>query len=252
MSRRYDAIIVGAGIAGSALAHALSRIPYRRQLDILLLERSLAEPQRIVGELLQPGGVGALKDLDIVDALENIGAIPVRGYGVVHGGKIVQIPYPSGYEGRSFHHGRFVQALREKAKKAKGVEVVEATVTELVECPDSNRVIGVKVKQKGKDSSETYQADLTFIADGCSSNLRSAAMPNIMSRSSCKSYFFGVILEDVRLPLPQHGTVALIPGGGPVLMYQIEEHDTRMLVDIKEPLPKDIKVSNHYTSHALK
>jgi squalene monooxygenase len=228
----------------------LSRVSCRKQLDILLLERNLAEPQRIVRELLQPGGVIALKTMDIADTLGNIGAIPVHGYGVVHGGKSVQIPYPQGYEGRSFHHGRFVQALRGKAKQAKGVEVVEATVTGLEECSDSNRVIGVKAKLKGQDSPQTYFADLTFIADGCSSNLRSSVMPNIMSRSSCRSFFFGVILEDARLPYSQHGTVVLIPGGGPVLLYQIEEHDTRMLIDIKEPLPKDIKVSIDQTASA--
>lgn len=242
MSKKYDAIIVGAGIAGSSLAHAMTRLSFRKQLSILLLERSLAEPQRIVGELLQPGGVGALEEMEIADALENIGAIPVHGYGVVKDGNNVQIPYPEGYEGRSFHHGRFVQALREKAKKSKGVEVIEATVTGLEESSDGKQVIGVKAKRKGEEEAETYLADLTFVADGCASNLRTAVMPNIMSRSSTRSYFFGVILEDVKLPFPQHGTVVLIPGGGPVLLYQIEEHDTRMLIDIKAPLPKDIKV----------
>lgn len=51
----------------------------------------------------------------------------------------------------------------------------------------------------------------------------------------------GLILEDAKLPIAQHGTVALMPGRGPVLLYQIEEHDTRMLVDVKLPLPKDMK-----------
>ncbi|KIL56170.1 hypothetical protein M378DRAFT_172928 [Amanita muscaria Koide BX008] len=61
----YDVLIVGAGIAGSALAHALSTLhrPTGAQLCIALLERSLAEPNRIVGELLQPGGVMALRQL---------------------------------------------------------------------------------------------------------------------------------------------------------------------------------------------
>jgi squalene monooxygenase len=59
--RHADGIIVGAGIAGCALAIALGNQGRR----VVLLERSLREPDRIVGELLQPGGVRALQDLGI-------------------------------------------------------------------------------------------------------------------------------------------------------------------------------------------
>ena len=85
----YDVLIVGAGIAGSALAHALSTIPRPngKLLRIALLERSLAEPDRIVGELLQPGGVAALRKLGLETCLENMDAIPVHGYCVYDNGK---------------------------------------------------------------------------------------------------------------------------------------------------------------------
>src|ERR1700709_2548942 len=130
MSSQYDILIVGAGIAGSALAHALSlsSAPRRR---IALLERSLAEPDRIVGELLQPGGIAFLNKLGLQGALEGIDAIPEHGYVVVQDNRIVHIPYPDAREGRSFHHGLFVQALREHAKRARCVDVIEATVNEL-------------------------------------------------------------------------------------------------------------------------
>ena len=111
----YDVVIVGAGIAGCALAHALSTLPRSKPLRIGLVERSLSEPDRIVGELLQPGGVIALKLLGIESCLEGIDAVPVKGYCVVEGGKAVHIPYPGKHEGRSFHHGRFIMKLREAA-----------------------------------------------------------------------------------------------------------------------------------------
>jgi hypothetical protein len=41
------------------------------------------------------------------------------------------IPYPSGAQDRSFHHGRFIQNLRAHTKAASGVDVIEATVTDL-------------------------------------------------------------------------------------------------------------------------
>jgi hypothetical protein len=56
-----DVVIVGAGIAGCSLAVALGN----QGRSVILLEKSLKEPDRIVGELLQPGGVRALEKLGI-------------------------------------------------------------------------------------------------------------------------------------------------------------------------------------------
>jgi len=66
-------------------------------------------------------------------------------------------------------------------------------------------------------------------------------MGRAAGKTSTKSYFVGAVLEDARLPMDKHGTVALVKGFGPVLMYQIAEHDTRILVDVKQPLPSDLK-----------
>lgn len=251
----YDVLIVGAGVAGASLAHALSSsspLPRSRPLRIALLERSLAEPDRIVGELLQPGGMSALKTLGLESCVENIGAIPAYGYCVTYEGKAVHIPYPQPYEGRSFHHGRFIQNLRAKAKEADDVDVIEATATELVECHQTKRVIGVQAKRLDAKSIDTYFADLVIIADGCFSNFRPQIFltsTSISTHISTKSFFFGTILENVTLPIPKHGTVALVPGSGPVLLYQIDENETRILIDIKEPLPSNIP--DHVRRHIL-
>jgi squalene monooxygenase len=242
----YDVIIVGAGIAGCALAHALSTLPRPKPLRIGLVERSLSEPDRIVGELLQPGGVIALQRLGIESCLDGIDAIPVKGYCVVEDGKSVHIPYPGTFEGRSFHHGVFIMKLREAAARAKGVEMIEATVTDLAHGDSSRRINGVTLSRKGEvegqDFKESLFADLVVVADGCFSNFRNVVMGVAAVKPSTKSHFIGAILEDARLPLPNHGTVALVRGFGPVLLYQISEHDTRILVDVKQPLPSDLKV----------
>lgn len=253
---QYDVLIVGAGIAGCAFAQALSTLPRSKPLRIALFDRSLSEPDRIVGELLQPGGVLALRQLGIESCVDGIDAIPVQGYCVVQGGSSVQIPYPGKHQGRSFHHGRFVMKLREAARRARGVEMVEASVTGLIE--RERRVIGVRATRKtnasledassngdaGSDTlKEEFFADLVVVADGCFSNFRTAVMGSAVAKSTTKSHFIGAVLEDARLPIPQHGTVALIKGYGLVLLYQIGEHDTRMLVDVKVPLPSDLKVS---------
>ena len=238
----YDILVVGAGIAGSALAHAMATVPHptARPLKIALLERSLAEPDRIVGELLQPGGMAALRNLGLRDTVDGIGAIAVHGYAVLDGGKAVHIPYPEGEEGRSFHHGRFIMQLRNAASKHANVDVIEAVVSELVE-DESGRVVGVSARRKGQDE-EVFKAGLTVIADGCFSKFRSKVLPASAPKPNTRSHFVGAVLTDARLPIPQHGTVALT-SNGPVLLYQIEEHDTRMLIDIKgATLPKDLTV----------
>ena len=56
---------MGAGILGSAMAATLARDGRR----VTAVERDLSEPNRIVGELLQPGGYRALKKLGLGGAL---------------------------------------------------------------------------------------------------------------------------------------------------------------------------------------
>ncbi|CAE6496654.1 unnamed protein product [Rhizoctonia solani] len=233
----YDVVIIGAGVAGSAMAHALATIQAVRPLKIALLERSLAEPDRIVGELLQPGGMNALKQLGLEDTTEDIGAIPVHGYAVLNAGSTVHIPYPAAAEGRSFHHGRFVMRLREAAMKHSNVETIEATVSELIE--ENGRVTGVRARRKDREE-EAFSAGLTIVADGCFSKFRNRVLRPSAARPKQRSHFVGAVLKDARLPIPQHGTVALT-ANGPVLLYQIGEHDTRMLVDVKgTSLPRDL------------
>ena len=246
----YDLVIVGAGVAGSSLAHALATLPRIKPLRIALLERSLAEPDRIVGELLQPGGLAALQQLGMSSCVENIDAITVQGYLVVENGQSVQIPYPPGNEGRSFHHGRFVMALRQIARRNTNVDVIEATVSELLQCQYTGRVIGVRATRKDLISNLPYDSfsvfgSLVVVADGCFSNFRSSILGDRPPPVKTKSYFMGAILKDVVLPISNHGTVVLAEGHQPILLYQISKDDTRMLIDMQLPLPADIRVCRH-------
>ena len=56
-----DVIVVGSGVLGSALSAVLARDGRR----VVVIERDLKEPNRIVGELLQPGGCHALDTLGL-------------------------------------------------------------------------------------------------------------------------------------------------------------------------------------------
>lgn len=56
-----DVVIVGAGVLGSAMAAVLARDGRK----VTVVERDMKEPDRIVGELLQPGGYRALGKLGL-------------------------------------------------------------------------------------------------------------------------------------------------------------------------------------------
>ncbi|KIZ01653.1 squalene monooxygenase [Monoraphidium neglectum] len=64
----WDLIVVGAGVAGSALAFGQAKDGRR----VLLLERDFSQPDRIVGELLQPGGYLMLKRMGLEDCTDGI------------------------------------------------------------------------------------------------------------------------------------------------------------------------------------
>ncbi|EEF40286.1 conserved hypothetical protein [Ricinus communis] len=118
-----DIIIVGAGVAGAALAYALGKDG--RQVHVI--ERDLNEPDRIVGELLQPGSYLKLIELGLEDCVEKIDAQQVFGYAIFKDGK------ESNVSGRSFHNGRFIQRMKEKAASLPNLILQQGTVTSLVE-----------------------------------------------------------------------------------------------------------------------
>ncbi|KAL2835514.1 squalene epoxidase-domain-containing protein [Aspergillus pseudoustus] len=228
-----DIVIVGAGVLGCALAVALGN----QGRSVLLLEASLKEPDRIVGELLQPGGVAALEKLGIRDCLDGIDAIPTEGYYVTYSGQPVAIPYPVQSpgapppEGRSFHHGRFVMKLREAARACPNVTIVETKVTDLVTCSHTKQVLGVECVTK--EAKDCYFGQLTVVADGYASKFRKQYHPYT---PKVKSKFWGLELIDAELPQPHYGHVLLNPGSPPILIYQIGTHETRILCDIPENL----------------
>ena len=115
--------------------------------DVILIERDMKEPDRIIGELLQPGGCDALEKLGLqgislssylllicfyakgashlacLDCLEACDeAQETLGY-VIHDLKTetsVHIPYPTDENnslkaGKAFRHGKFISSLRDAA-----------------------------------------------------------------------------------------------------------------------------------------
>ncbi|KAH6671878.1 squalene epoxidase-domain-containing protein [Halenospora varia] len=246
-----DVVVVGAGVFGCAAAFALAK----QGRSVLLLERWLKEPDRIVGELLQPGGVSALEKLGMADCLEGIDAVPVYGYQVVYYGNGVQIPYPEdagaaaqgGFHqsknekssrpvGKAFHHGRFISQLRKACADQPNITIVETEVTDTITSTVSTQVLGVESRTlnpaTGEKEKDYYFGQLTIIADGYASKFRKQF---IDKTPIVKSKFYALELIDCPLPCPNHGTV-ILGDSSPVLLYQIGTHETRALIDVPEGL----------------
>ncbi|GLT44247.1 hypothetical protein SLA2020_181560 [Shorea laevis] len=225
-SAGIDVIIVGAGVAGAALAHTLGKEGRRVQV----IERDLTEPDRIVGELLQPGGYLKLIELGLEDCVEEIDAQRVVGYALIKDGKNTRLPYPlekfhSDVAGRSFHNGRFIQRLREKAATLPNVQLEQGTVTSLLE--ENGTIKGVHYKTKDGQERRAY-APLTIVCDGCFSNLRRSLCNPKVDVPSC---FVGLILENCELPFANHGHV-ILADPSPILFYPISSTEVRCLVDV--------------------
>ncbi|KAI8012150.1 Squalene monooxygenase SE1 [Camellia lanceoleosa] len=74
----------------------------------------------IVGELSSDGGYLKLIELGLEDCVQEIDAQRVLGYALFKDGRNTRLSYPlekfhSDVAGRSFHNGRFIQRMREKA-----------------------------------------------------------------------------------------------------------------------------------------
>ncbi|THF98141.1 hypothetical protein TEA_004145 [Camellia sinensis var. sinensis] len=222
-----DVIIVGAGVAGAALAHTLGKDGRR----VHVIERDLTEPDRIVGELLQPGGYLKLIELGLEDCVEKIDAQRVFGYALFKDGRNTKLSYPlekfhSDVSGRSFHNGRFIQRMREKAATLPNVQLEQGTVTSLLE--ENGTIKGVQYKTKNGEELAAY-APLTIV--------------------EVPSCFVGLVLENCELPYANHGHV-ILADPSPILFYPISSTEVRCLVDV--PGQKVPSISNGEMEKYLK
>ncbi|CAL9775579.1 unnamed protein product [Musa acuminata subsp. burmannicoides] len=239
-----DVIVVGAGVTGSALAYALGKDGRR----VHVIERDLAEPDTIVGEILQPGGCLNLLELGLEDCVDEIDAQRVLGYVLYKNGRSAKLSialekYHVDVAARSFHHGRFIQRLREKAASLSSVQLKQGAVTSLIK--EDGIVKGVVYKTKSGKESKAF-APLTVVCDGCFSNLRHTLCS---SKVDVPSYFVGLLLKDFQLPFPNH-VHFILEDPSIVLFYSISSTETRCLVVV--PGQKVPSIANGEMENYLK
>lgn len=86
----WDAIVIGAGVAGTTCALRMANMGYR----VLLIESKRFPREKVCGGCLNGRAVGMLQELDVYNALIQAGAIQLTEFHVQHGGLGCWWPIP--------------------------------------------------------------------------------------------------------------------------------------------------------------
>ena len=164
-----DAVVVGAGPAGSSAAYWLATAG----LSVALIEKSTFPREKVCGDGLTPRGTRALVELGI-DVSEAAGWLHNKGLRVIGGGLRLELDWP---ELSSFPNYGLVRPradldalIATQAVKAGAVLHQQTTVSEPI-LDSSGRVVGVSATTGADKRPVTYRAPAVLSADGVSGRL---------------------------------------------------------------------------------
>jgi 2-polyprenyl-6-methoxyphenol hydroxylase-like FAD-dependent oxidoreductase len=165
----YDAIVVGGGLGGSALADQLARVGR----NVLVLERETRFKDRVRGENMLPWGVAAVRRLGIYGDLIAAGGHPTPNwvfYGMGKPGPTRVLPKttPGGDPALNVYHPDMQEAVLARAINSGAVVTRGATVLGIDAGP--GRSPSVTFEHEGKQ--QTLTARIVVGADGRASQMR--------------------------------------------------------------------------------
>jgi menaquinone-9 beta-reductase len=165
---RYDAIVVGAGPAGSALAAGLARDGAR----VLLLEQAHHPRPKACAEYASPMITEELARIGLPPVAWSDDAVALTGMDIHAGGHVARIRYAHRGERRTawgVDRRRF-DALLTAHAAASGAEVREGTrAVGLVD--DGSRIRGARIRDTASGDERTIMADWVIGADGARSGV---------------------------------------------------------------------------------
>jgi geranylgeranyl reductase family protein len=176
--KQPDAIVVGAGPAGSSAAAALARLGR----DVLLLDRAEFPRDKPCGDGVPPGTVAILNRLGMAEALDAAGFHSVQRIRLVSArGREWSARFDSRLDGAAFYIAprlRLDDLIRRHAVRC-GATFRRA----LVHAPvmDRGRVVGVRAQLEGRE--QEIAARVVIGADGATSGIARALAPGKVPES---------------------------------------------------------------------
>jgi menaquinone-9 beta-reductase len=158
--RIWDAVIVGAGPAGSALAARLARAGH----EVLLLDREPFPRPKPCGECVNPAALAALESLGVRTAVAAEPHGVLRGWRIAApSGESFDAPFPVSHTGLAMQRALLDRVLLDHARACGAQVATGVRVTDVVS--EGARVTGVRIGA-GPGEARDVRARLTVGADG--------------------------------------------------------------------------------------
>lgn len=154
----WDAVVIGAGPAGSIAAHSLARIGH----SVLLVDRARFPRAKVCGGCLNARALAVLDEASLSDRVWSAGAVPISEFRVSAGATTAMIPLPGG---AAISRAALDEQLATAAVGA-GASFVDGSHATIM---DSTRD-AVRIRIHSQGVSKDCKAGVCIVATGLSSD----------------------------------------------------------------------------------
>jgi len=160
----YDAIVVGAGPAGSIAAAALAQAGRR----VLLIDRVTFPRDKTCGDAIQAGALELLRQIGYTGPIDPEHFTPIRDWTIEAPSRVVvrAVLQTGGHDPYIARRTHFDNLVYQQAI-ANGAESCQAQVMQPIQ--EGGRIVGVIAKPQGSKDTVELRAPITIAADGATS-----------------------------------------------------------------------------------